>query len=441
MPAALADSLIRDGVSSPPAGIRGGTVLDFYTMEDVDLGGKTCLVRLDINSPLDPISGRILNDNRIRQHVATLRELRDAKVAVLAHQGRPGKDDFTTMEAHAERLGYHLGREVRYVDSLFGRSALEAVRNLEAGELVILENTRFYSEEIVLKGRDPTEMTASRMVSTLAPLADAFVNDAFAAAHRAQPSLVGFCEVLPSLAGRVLEGEVRMLERALRGEGRPKVAILGGIKADDSVAVARHMLSQGLVDRILTAGAVANLFLWAQGRSLGKATEELLLREVPACDAARNEAEGLTEKHADRILVPEDVVVNVEGEGRTVAVGDLPAEGPIHDIGLGTIVRYLDEVNAAAVILLNGPAGVFEVEEFSVGTRELFRGVAHARAFKVAGGGHTVTAIERLGVSQQIDHISTGGGSLMEYLAGRPLPVLEALKRAKAKFKDVRLDD
>lgn len=405
-------------------------------MENVGFEGKVCLVRLDINSPLDPISGRILNDNRIRQHVATLRELRDAKVAILAHQGRPGKDDFTTMEAHAERLGYHLGREVRYVDSLFGRSALEAIRTLEAGEFVVLENTRFYSEEIVLKGREPAEMATSRMVSTLAPLADLFVNDAFAAAHRAQPSLVGFCEVLPSLAGRVLEGEVRSLERALQGEERPKVAILGGVKADDAVAVTRHMLSQGLVDRILTAGAVANLFLWAQGTAPGKATEEFLLREVPACEAARAEAQALMEKHGDRILVPEDVVVNVGGEGQTVGVGDLPAEGPVHDIGLGTIVRYLDEISAAAVILLNGPAGVFEVEEFSVGTRELFRGVAHARAFKVVGGGHTVTAVERLGISQQIDHISTGGGSLMEYLAGRPLPVLEALARAKAKFKE-----
>lgn len=405
-------------------------------MEDFSLGGKMILVRLDVNSPVDPMSGTILNDNRIRQHMATLRELRDSRVGILAHQGRPGKDDFIPMESHAERISYYLGRDVRYVDSLFGKSAVEAVRGLRPGDFLMLENTRFYSEEVVLKGAGPAEMAAAHMVTTLAPLTDLFINDAFAAAHRAQPSLVGFCEVLPSLAGRVLEREVRMLDKAMKSKERPKLAILGGVKADDSVEVAKHMLHRGIVDRVLTTGAVANLFLWASGVNLGKASEAFLRKEVSGVDAVLEGAADLLKKYPEAVDMPEDLVLNVKGEGKSVPVEKLPSEHAIQDIGINTIVRYLDEVSAAKVILLNGPAGVFEVKEFSEGTRELFFGVARAKAFKVVGGGHTVTVMEQLGITQQIDHVSTGGGSLVNYLAGRPLPVLEALKASKAKFNE-----
>jgi phosphoglycerate kinase len=414
--------------------------LKFYTLDDFDPVGKTVLLRVDINSPIDPTSGRILNDNRIRQHMVTLRELRDARVIIMAHQGRPGKDDFTTMEAHADRLSYYLGREVRYVDSLFGRQALEAVTNLRRGEFLLLENTRFYSEEVVLQGVGPAKMASSRLVTTLGPHAEFFVNDAFAAAHRAQPSLVGFCERLPSFGGRVMEREGRALDHALHGDARPKVAILGGQKVDDSLEVTRRFLTEGIVERVLTTGAVANLLLWAGGTRLGKPSEEFLRREIPGVEAVVEEGERLLATFGDRIGIPEDLVVNVKGRRKAVAASDLPAEYPIYDVGLNTIVRYLDEIAEAAVILLNGPAGVFEIEEFSVGTRELFLGVARANGFKVVGGGHTVTAVEQLGIANQLDHISTGGGSLIHYLAGRPLPAIEALERSRKKFQGPNRD-
>ncbi|MEE8232555.1 MAG: phosphoglycerate kinase [Thermoplasmata archaeon] len=408
--------------------------LKFYTLDDFDPAGRTVLLRLDINSPIDPTSGRILNDSRIRQHMITLRELRDARVVIMAHQGRPGKDDFTTMEAHADRLSYYLGREVRYVDSLFGRQALAAITGLQPGEFLLLENTRFYSEEVVLQGVGPDKMASSRLVTTLGPHADLFINDAFAAAHRAQPSLIGFCERVPALAGRVMEREVRALDRALHGEDRPKVAILGGQKVDDSLEVARRFLTEGIVDRVLTTGAVANLLLWAQGTRPGKPSEEFLRREIPGVEAVVEEGARLLAKFGDRIELPEDLILNVKGRRKAITVADLPSEYPIYDVGLNTIVRYLDEIAEAAVILLNGPAGVFEIEEFSVGTRELFLGVARAKGFKVVGGGHTVTAVEQLGIAHQLDHVSTGGGSLIHYLAGRPLPAIEALERSRAKF-------
>ncbi len=410
---------------------------EFLTLDDFDLRGRTALVRLDINSPLDPATNRILNDSRLREHLATLRDLRETRVAILAHQSRPGRDDCTTMEGHAERLSYLLGKEVHYVDSLFGRSARNAIRTMEPGDVVLLENTRFYAEEEMFKD-DPVRMAKTLMVRTLAPMADLFVHDAFAAAHRAQPSLVGFCEVMPSAAGRTMEKEVKMLDRALRSPERPKVVILGGIKTLDSIAVTRHFLGKGIIDKVLTTGGVGNVFLWAQGKSLGKGNEEFLRRELGDADGLVEEARKLLREFPTRILIPVDVAVNAKGKRREVDVADLPTDFPIQDIGLDTVGRYIGEVRAARTIILNGPAGVFEVEEFSAGTRELFRAVAEASAFKVVGGGHTVAAVEQLGLAPRMDHVSTGGGALIDYLAGRPMPGVEALRRARQKFPGFR---
>src|SRR5712691_11204105 len=245
---------------------------DFFTMDDFDLSGRTVLLRVDINSPIDPATGELLNDARIREHLLTIRELRGTKVVLLAHQSRPGKDDFTTLEVHAERIAALLGRPVRYVPSLFGRPAIEAIESMHVGDVIVLENTRFYSEEEALADAKLEKMAKTHIVERLAPHADLFVLDAFAAAHRAQPSLVGFCEVLPTLAGRVMERELTMLNEAMHSEARPKLAVFGGVKADDSVAVTNHMLGSGLADRVLTTGGVASLFLAAQGVALGKPT-------------------------------------------------------------------------------------------------------------------------------------------------------------------------
>src|SRR2546430_8015252 len=192
---------------------------DFFTMDDFDLLGRTVLLRVDINSPVDPATGQLLNDARIREHLVTLKELRHSKVVLLAHQSRPGRDDFTTLEAHAERIGALLGRPVRYVSSLFGKPAIEAIESMRTGDVVVLENTRFYSEEEALADAKLEKMAKTHIVRRLAPHASYFVLDAFAAAHRAQPSLVGFCDVLPSLAGRVMERELTMPADALQDPG------------------------------------------------------------------------------------------------------------------------------------------------------------------------------------------------------------------------------
>ncbi len=412
---------------------------DFFTMDDFDLSGRTVLLRVDINSPIDPATGELLNDARIREHLTTIRELRGSKVVLLAHQSRPGKDDFTTLEVHADRIGALLGRPVRYVPSLFGRPAIDAIESMHLGDVIVLENTRFYSEEDALADAKLEKMAKTHIVSRLAPHADYFVLDAFAAAHRAQPSLVGFCEVLPSLAGRVMERELTMLAQAVQQPERPKIALLGGVKADDSIAVARHMLEKDLVDSVLTSGGVANLFLDAAGIDPGTPTTDFMRREVEDYDAHRAMCKELLARFPGRIFRPTDVVLDDEGVRRPVPVSALPAKWPVYDIGLDTIAHYVEEIHRAKTIFFNGPAGVFELEPFSVGTRELLTAVAEADGFSIVGGGHTVAAVEQLGLSDRIDHVSTGGGALINFLAGKELPLVTALKHSYKKFAKTKM--
>jgi phosphoglycerate kinase len=215
---------------------------DFFTLDDFDLSGKTVLLRVDINSPINPQTGDLLDDTRLIHHLTTIRELADSKVVLIAHQSRPGKKDFTNMKKHAKRLSMRLRKKVQYVDDFFGSKALSAIRNQKVGDVLLLENARFYAEEHVLKNRNFSVQSECHMVTHLAKLSDLFINDAFAAAHRAQPSLTGFTEVLPNLSGRVMEREVKMLNRAMKNTQRPSVAVLGGIKVFDTIQVMRHML-------------------------------------------------------------------------------------------------------------------------------------------------------------------------------------------------------
>jgi phosphoglycerate kinase len=412
---------------------------DFFTMDDFDLAGCTVLLRVDINSPVDPATGELLNDARIREHLTTIRELKHSKVVLLAHQSRPGKDDFTTLEAHAERIAALLGHPVRYVPSLFGKPAIDAIEAATVGDVVVLENTRFYAEEEALADAKLEKMVNTHIVRRLAPHADYFVLDAFAAAHRAQPSLVGFCDVLPSLAGRVMERELTMLTRAVQDPERPKVIHLGGVKADDSIAVARHLLEKNIVDTVLTSGGVANIFLDATGIDPGEPTTDFLRRDLADYDALRSESKELMRKFSRRILLPSDVVANEHGERRPMPVDSLPAKFPIYDIGLDTIAHYVDVIDRAKTIFFNGPAGVFELEPFSVGTRELLTAVAEADGLSIVGGGHTVAAVERFGLQDKIDHVSTGGGALINLLAGKELPLVTALRHSYKKFSKEEL--
>ncbi len=410
---------------------------EIFSLDDFDLTGKTILLRVDINSPLDPESGRILDDYRIRSHLETIKELSDTKLIIVAHQSRPGNDDFTTMEPHAERISKLLRKRVEYVDGLFDKNVLNKIRNMWEGQILILENARFYSEETYLKGvKDQEKQKNTHIVQKLAPEIDFHVHDAFAAAHRAQPTLVGFSDMVPCLAGRVMEEELENLGKVYTKDEGPKVAFLGGIKAEDSIIISKHMLEEGDIDKILTGGVVANIFLMAAGHELGSGNREFLKDEFGEYEKLVQEAKDVLERWPKKIELPIDVVLNQDGERNGKPLDELPSEYPIFDVGLDTIMEYKKIIEESALVVVNGPAGAFELEEFSIGTKELFRSVAQSDAYSIIGGGHSTAVLENLGLSENIDHISTGGGSCINFLAGRDLAGVEALKRSFESFAD-----
>lgn len=405
---------------------------DYLTMDDFDLNGRTALVRADLNSPMD-LGGAILDDRRFRSHLATLHELEDSRVVMLSHQSRPGKSDFTTMETHAGRLSRLLRREVCYVDDIFGSTAVKAIKNSRKGDVLLLENARFYSEESL--ERTAREHANTHMVKRLAPLFDYYINDAFAVSHRSHLSIMGFTEVLPSIAGRVMEKEVDSLSRGLKGNHHPCIYVLGGTKVDDSIRVIQNVLSGGSADRVLVTGVVANVFLAASGVNIGKSNLSFIekqgyLGEIP-------KAKELLAKFGDKIGIPTDVAINSNDERVEEKVGSLNTELPIHDIGLETIVAFTDEIQKADTVILNGPAGVFEKERFGLGTAEIVKAGTKSR-FSVIGGGHIAASVEQLGIEDKFSHVSTGGGACIDFLAGEKLPGVEALRAAAKKYRSGR---
>jgi phosphoglycerate kinase len=406
--------------------------IDFYTIDDFDIDNKTVLVRVDINSPVDPGTGLILDDTRIRLHAETIGELsnRGAKTVVLAHQSRPGKKDFTTLKQHAVALSKILNHKVEYVDDIFGSNARSTISKMKRRDILLLENVRFYSEEILR--REPKLQSETHMVQKLSPLADYFINDAFAAAHRSQPSLVGFAFMLPSAAGRVMERELKALYNAMSNVVRPCVYILGGVKVDDSIMVIENVLKNGSADYILTTGLVANIFLWGSGVNIGKYNKRFI-ENKGYCNFVKK-SKKLLKRYKDQIIIPKDVAVCM-GDKRVEFPVDKIPNNPIFDIGTETISEYAGYIRKAETLFANGPAGVFEKEEFNIGTDDILNAIASSPAFSIIGGGHLAAAANQMGLSKGISHISSGGGASINLLAGEDLPVVEVLReRASRKI-------
>jgi len=402
--------------------------LEFPTLDDADVLGKTVLVRVDINSPIDPKTGEILDDTRIRECVPTLKELlqKGAKVVVLAHQGRPGSEDFKPLEKHVKKLSDALELEVKYIADVFGPSARQAIKSLKLGEVLLLENVRFCEEEAL--NRPAEELAKTNLVRSLAGLADVYVNDAFGTAHRSQPSLVGFAVLLPTFAGRLMEREIKGLSRALSPK-RPCVYAIAGAKVDDALRIIENALSRGVADELITGGLVGQTFLKAAGRDIGKPNLNLLLKRGFKQEIER--AGKLLAKYGERIKTPMDVVVDDHGKPKELTLEQLPTELPICDVGTRTIEEYSEIMAGAGTIVAGGPFGVFENPMFARGTLGILRVMADSRAFTVIGGGHLVAVAQAAGIANKIGHISTGGKACVSFLSGEKLPVVEMLTRAK----------
>lgn len=402
------------------------------TMADFDFKGKTVLVRVDFNSPIDPQTKKVLDDTRIRSHAeTTIRELMEkgAKVVILAHQGRPGEPDFIPLQQHAEKLSKILGKPVKYVNDVFGEKAQQAIRELKDGEILVLENVRTYTGE--RKKGTLEDHAKTEFVQKLAPLADIFVNDAFAAAHRAHVSVVGFTAVLPSAAGRIMERELKALGRVLHAPEKPCVYILGGAKADDALRISQYTLKNNIADHILTGGIAGHLFLVAKGIDLGKPNMELLeKKELMGLVPGIRE---LMKEYPRKIEVPIDLAVEVEEKRKEITVEELPTDYYIFDIGTRTAQEYASIISNAKSIVISGPLGVFEKKEFLAGTKGVLEAIAASNAFSLIGGGHTVAAVEGLGLASKMGYVSTAGGALIEFLMGEELPGVAALEKAPAR--------
>lgn len=385
----------------------------------MDVRGQTALVRVDFNVPFKPGTTEISDDTRIRASLPTLRYLleRECKVIICSHLGRPAGRvvESLRMAPVSQRLADLLGADVSQCADTVGDSAQEMASGLAPGEAMMLENARFHPGE---EGND------AEFAKELASLASLYVNDAFGVAHRAHASTVGVTRYLPSVAGLLIEKELRVLGRLLNNPPRPFAAILGGAKVSDKIGVLGNLFDK--VDLLLIGGGMAATFLRAKGYDVGESPVECDRLEFASTLIERSNSGGA------RMLLPNDVVVAdkfaEDAKSLTVSVGSIPTEYMVMDIGPNTAVKYSQAVRDCRTVMWNGPQGVFEWEAFSHGTRAIAETLASLDdATTVIGGGSTAEAVAKLGLSDRMSHVSSGGGASLEFMEGRELPGVAAL--------------
>jgi len=405
------------------------------TLDDIEVKDKTLLLRIDINSPIDTKTRKIKDDTRIKRSATTIKELSDkgAKVIILAHQADPmDYQNFTLLKEHAVLLEKALEKKINYISDCVGPAAVDAIKNLKSGEILLLENIRIHTEETIIfekeAGLSPSEQARTLLVSRLAPLADGYICDAFACVHRSEPSLVGFPEVLPSVCGRLFEEELKALSQVMKNPKRPCVFILGGAKILDAFKMMEKVLENGSADMVLTGGFVGEIMLKALGYNLGNLTEELIKKKnlLQFIEVAKK----VLENYKEKVLYPEDLAGG-KSDRKEFKISQLPIDSLITDIGQGTIKRYIDIIKKAGAIFMNGPAGVYENENSSLGTKEIWQAVGNSNAFTVIGGGDTIAASKKFGIINKLSYVSTAGGGLVRYISGEKVAVIEALKKCK----------
>lgn len=411
----------------------------YLTLDDFNYRGKTVLLRVDINSPIDPKTKKIANDNRIVQSLPTIRELvnKGAKIIIIAHQGDTlDYQNLISLREHAQKLSQKLGQEVQFIDDVAGPAAREKIKNLKEGEILLLDNLRFLTEEVstfedAVK-LTPEEMVHTYLVRNLAPLADYYVNDAFAAAHRNSPSMVAFQELLPSAAGILYDKEVTALTTVLENPKRPCVFLLGGAKISDAFSMMKKVLAEGSADYVLTAGVTGQVMHLALGKRLGSPSETFITdRGLEKFVAPARE---YLKDYPNKLRIPLDFGIDDDSRRHEVSADELPIESLIIDIGAKTIEEYSKILKKAGTIFVNGPAGIYEQEIGAYGTKELWKIIGEARGYSVIGGGDTVASAVRLGDLSKINHVCTGGGALIQFLSGKKLPLVEAMKKARKRW-------
>ncbi len=403
------------------------------TLDDFDYGGKTVLCRIDINQPVDKATNTLKSTARIEACVPTLIELSDkgAKLVLMAHQGSDIEyKNFYTTEPHSKVLSELIGREVKFIPDVCGPAAQEAIKDLKDGEILLLDNVRFCSEEQTLFENalklSHEEQAKTQVVSKLAPLGDLYVCDAFAASHRDQPTLCGFEEILPSAMGRLFEKEYCVLSELMESPERPCTFVLGGAKIADAFMMMETVLGSGVADHILTGGLVANILLVAAGEQIGQGSVDFIYKSNYG--EYIEKAKSIYDQYKDKIVLPTDLAYVVDGERREAKVGELPDDAAATDIGSETAAAYQDCIRSSKTVFVNGPVGIFEEEATEYGTKAVWDALGDTEAYTVIGGGDSITATTKYGKKEQISYICTGGGALIRFLTGEELPVVKALR-------------
>jgi phosphoglycerate kinase len=382
------------------------------SLRDLELKGKRVLMRVDFNVPTDK-ENKILDDAKITADLPTIKYVLEqgGRLILMSHLGRPGgkKNGKYSLDKVAAHLSSLLNLPVTKVDDCIGEEVQQAVGKLQDGQVLLLENVRYY------EGEEKNDPEFSRQ---LAALGEVFINDAFGTAHRAHSSTTGIADYLPAYAGFLMENEVAMLRKALGAGERPRMAILGGAKVADKLGLIHNLLNK--MDIILIGGGMANTFLKAQGKNVGKS-----LCEDNLLDEARKIIQAAQDKKV-RLVFPQDVVIadaiSADAEAEIVDVDGVGSDKMILDIGPKTIEAYQKLIEEARTIVWNGPLGVFEYEQFAQGTRAITQALAASNATTVIGGGDTSVIVHELGLEEGITHISTGGGATLEFLEGVELP-------------------
>lgn len=408
------------------------------SLKEIPVKGKRVLLRLDINSPIDPETKKIVNENRIKKSLPTLQYLLEggAKTAIIAHQGDTlDYQNLIPMAEHAEKLSGLLGIHVRYIDDVCGPAAVAEVKALREGEMILLGNLRYLGEELSTFEKDvklkPCEMLNTYLVRSLAPLFDLYVNDAFSAAHRNAPSMTAFQELLPTAAGFLLFDEYAALSGVLHGAKKPCVFVLGGAKISDAFGMMEQVLANGTADKILTTGVTGNVMLLASGKDIGKANLEFL-KNRDLLGFVEDSKRYLSE-FGSRIEMPCDLAYEKAGERKEIDADALPIADATLDIGRKTVEKYREILQGAGTIFANGPAGVYEKELFSYGTREIWRAIAASKGYSVIGGGDTVSSASKFIDLSQISYVCTAGGAMVRFMSGKKLALIDAMERAYAR--------
>jgi len=399
----------------------------FDTLDDLPADQRV-LVRLDLNSPIE--DGAPQDNRRFERHAETVRELAEAghRVVLLAHQGRPGRDDFVSLAGHAAILSEHVGRDVDFVADTYDKTAIEAIESLEPGEILLLENTRMCDDE--LPEADPETKAETEFVQTLAPYFDAYVNDAYSAAHRSHASLVGFPLVLPAYAGCVMQTEYEANTAIASKEFDGRVTmVVGGTKATDVIDVMDNLGTK--VDDFLLGGIAGELFLRAAGEPVGFDLDPDADLYDSQWEANHEVVESMLDERGEQITLAVDLAYeDDEGERAEIDVDAIEEKDvSFLDIGTDTAEGYADVVRDSEAVFVKGALGVFEDERFSVGTVTVLEAIAETDCFSVVGGGDTSRAIEMYGMDEaDFDHVSIAGGAYIRALTGQPLAGVEALK-------------